>query len=334
MSDEPEMTPITPEESGDMPPKVAPFNAVTTAGKASPETPAAAPSSGVSTIKLKPVIRKQMIRKPTIGGTPKPVTPAAPAPADAAAAPAAPSKKATQSLAAVSDQMPAQAVLRKTGIIAEGIITPAQQQAAKSKTSRISLESAIGVAPAKESPAPLKTIRLRRPTDLKHPAPSPLKPVGAPEAAPAPIASAETAGKEDAPAAVMAPVEETDSASTTQKKTLKLHRPSGLGVKRPTLGIKKPGESAGPAAVPSDGGDVPDMPADMGDVPELKPLAPMDFSAASASDMSAGVPGWVAALSLVTTIAALLVLGVVVYFLYQEGVGPVAGANEMPFIQM
>ena len=334
MSDEPEMTPITPEESGDMPPKVAPFNAVPPAGKASPETPAAAPSSGVSTIKLKPVIRKPMIHKPTIGGTPKPVTPAAPAPADAAAAPAAPSKKATQSLAAVSDQMPAQAVLRKTGIIAEGIITPAQQQAAKSKTSRISLESAIGVAPAKESPAPLKTIRLRRPTDLKHPAPSPLKPVGAPEAAPAPIASAETAGKEDAPAAVMAPVEETDSASTTQKKTLKLHRPSGLGVKRPTLGIKKPGESAGPAAVPSDGGDVPDMPADMGDVPELKPLAPMDFSAASASDMSAGVPGWVAALSLVTTIAALLVLGVVVYFLYQEGVGPVAGANEMPFIQM
>ena len=336
MSDEPEMTPITPEESGDMPPKVAPFNAVTTAGKASPETPAAAPSSGVSTIKLKPVIRKPMIRKPTIGGTPKPAAPAAPAPAptDAAAAPAAPSKKATQSLAAVSDQMPAQAVLRKTGIIAEGIITPAQQQAAKSKTSRISLESAIGVAPAKESPAPLKTIRLRRPTDLKHPAPSPLKPVGTPDAAPS-ITSAETVIKENAPTvATMTPVEETDSASTTQKKTLKLHRPSGLGVKRPTLGIKKPGESAGPAAVPSDGGDVPDMPADMGDVPELKPLAPMDFSAASASDMSAGVPGWVAALSLVTSIAALLVLGVVVYFLYQEGVGPVAGANEMPFIQM
>ena len=328
MSDEPEMTPITPEESGDMPPKVAPFNAAAPAGAAAP----AATSSGVSTIKLKPVIRKPMIRKPTIGGTPKPAAPAAPAPADAAAAPAAPSKKATQSLAAVSDQMPAQAVLRKTGIIAEGIITPAQQQAAKSKTSRISLESAIGVAPAKESPAPLKTIRLRRPTDLKHPTPSPIKPVGAPEAAPT-STSAETAVKEDAPAATMAPVEETDSASTTQKKTLKLHRPSGLGVKRPTLGIKKPGESTEPAAAPSDG-DVPDMPADMGDVPELKPLAPMDFSAVSASDMSAGVPGWVAALSLVTTIAALLVLGAVVYFLYQEGVGPVAGANEMPFIQM
>ena len=333
MSDEPEMTPITPEESGDMPPKVAPFSTATPADDAPTAATIAAPSSGVSTIKLKPVIRKPMIRKPTIGGTPKPAAPAAPAPAEAAAAPAAPSKKATQSLAAVSDQMPAQAVLRKTGIIAEGIITPAQQQAAKSKTSRISLESAIGVAPAKESPAPLKTIRLRRPTDLKHPAPSPLKPVGAPEAAPASITSAETVIKEDAPTVITTAASEESDSSTTQKKTLKLHRPSGLGVKRPTLGIKKPGESTEPAAAPSDG-DVPDMPSDMGDVPELKPLAPMDFSAASASDMSAGVPGWVAALSLVTSIAALLVLGAVVYFLWQEGVGPVAGANEMPFIQM
>jgi hypothetical protein len=346
MSDEPEMTPITPEESGEMPPKVAPFNPVVSPDAADNDDPPTAMTiapqpSGVSTIKLKPVIRKPMIRKPTIGGTPKPAAPAAPAPADAAAAaPAAPSKKATQSLAAVSDQMPAQAVLRKTGIIAEGIITPAQQQAAKSKTSRISLESAIGVAPAKESPAPLKTIRLRRPTELKHPAPSPLKPVGTPEAAPSItsaetiIKSAETIVKEDAPTVVTtAPSDDADS-STTQKKTLKLHRPSGLGVKRPTLGIKKPGEPAAPAAAPSDGGDVPDMPADMGDVPELKPLAPMDLSAMVDSDMSAGVPGWVAALSLVTSIAALLVLGAVVYFLYQEGVGPVAGANEMQFIQM
>ena len=324
MSEEPEMTPITPEESGDMPPKVAPFSAATPAADA----PTAAPSSGVSTIKLKPVIRKPMIRKPTIGGAPKPAAPAATPPADPAA-PAAQSKKATQSLAAVSDQMPAQAVLRKTGIIAEGIITPAQQQAAKSKTSRISLEAAIGVAPAKEGPAPLKTIRLRRPTDLKHPAPSPMKPVGAPAAAPS-LTSAETVIKEEAPTAVTTAPEGDADSSTTQKKTLKLHRPSGLGVKRPTLGIKKPGEQP-----PATEGDVPEMPpGDMGDVPELKPLAPMDFTAASAENMSAGVPGWVAALSLVTTIAALLVLGAVVYFLYLEGVGPVAGANEMQFIQM
>ena len=323
MSDEPVMTPITPEESGGMPPKVEPFGAAT-ASAAPAADASAAPSSGVSTIKLKPVIRKPMIRKPTIGGAPKPAAPAA-----APAAPATPSKKATQSLAAVSDQMPAQAVLRKTGIIAEGIITPAQQQAAKSKTSRISLEAAIGVAPAKETAAPLKTIRLRRPTDLKHPTPSPMKPVSAPEAGPSSITSAPTVIAEGAPKAdLAAPAGEPD-ASATQKKTLKLHRPSGLGVKRPTLGIKKPGEAG------AETGDVPEMaPADMGDVPEIKPLAPMDFSAAPDENMSAGVPGWVAALSLVTTIAALLVLGAVVYFLYMEGVGPVAGANEMPFIQM
>ena len=314
MSDEPVMTPITPEEGGGMPPKVEPF------GASAAPAPAAggAPAPGVSTIKLKPMIRKPMIRKPTIGGTPKP---AAPAPAAPAAPAATPSKKATQSLAAVSEQMPAQAVLRKTGIIAEGIITPAQQQAAKSKTSRISLESAIGVAPAKESAAPLKTIRLRRPTDLKHPAPSPMKPIGAPAAV---DTEAPTVVKEEVPAAV--PAEESDS-STTQKKTLKVHRPSGLGVRRPTLGIKKPGEQ-------TVSGEVAEVkPAEMGEVPELAPLAPMDFGAPTES-MSAGVPGWVSALSLVAGIAALLVLGAVVYFLYQEGVGPVAGANEMPFLEM
>ena len=325
MSDEPEMTPITPEEGGEMPPKVAPFGGSAPA----PAAPApAAPSAGVSTIKLKPVIRKPMIRKPTIGGAPKPAAPAAaPAAPAAPAAAATPPKKATQSLAAVSDQMPAQAVLRKTGIIAEGIITPAQQQAAKSKTSRISLESAIGVAPAKESPAPLKTIRLRRPTDLKHAAPSPLKPA-APAETQAP-ATLPTMPEEDAPTAVtMAPAGDSEGATTTQKKTLKLHRPSGLGVKRPTLGIAKKPEEAAPA-------DVPEMqPADMGEVPELKPLAPMDFSQVQSDNVSAGVPGWVAACSLITTIAALLVLGVVVYFLYTEGVGAGAGPNELPFIEL
>ena len=300
---------------------MTPFGAAAPAADPAPAAPAAAPtSSGVSTIKLKPVIRKPMIRKPTIGGTPKP--PAAPEPA--APAPAAPPKKATQGLAAVSDQMPAQAVLRKTGIIAEGIITPAQQQAAKSKTSRISLESAIGVAPAKESPAPLKTIRLRRPTDLKHPAQ---------QAATPSLTQAETVVKDPATSAPDAETSagETD-AGTTQKKTLKLHRPSGLGVKRPTLGVKKPDEATG-AGTPATG-DVPELAAsEVADIPDLKPLAPMDISSAP-SKTSAGVPGWVAALSLVTTIAAMAVLGVVVYYLYMEGVGPSAGANEMPFIQL
>ncbi len=324
MSEEPVMTPITPEESGEVPPKVAPFGATPAAEE--PKAAAPAASSGVSTIKLKPVIRKPMIRKPIVGGAPKPAPAAAPAAPAAAPNP----KKATQSLAAVSDHMPAQAVLRKTGIIAEGIITPAQQQAAKSKTSRISLESAIGVAPAKETAAPMKTIRLRRPTDLKPAAPSPLKPVApaaAEQPAPAPVA--------EMPPPTEQTAEVSETASTTQKKTLKLHRPSGLGVKRPTLGIKKTGEDSAATGTESSDG-VPEMtPADMGDVPELKPLPPMDFGASSSGkEMSAGVPGWVAALSLVTTIAALLVIGAVVYFLYMEGVGPGAGANSMQFLEL
>ena len=335
MSDEPEMTPISPEEAG------------------VEKKPEAAPSAhpGVSTIRLKPVIRKPMIRKPIVGGAPKPPAPApaapAPAPAAAAAAPAADPlkkttanlKKATQSLGAVTGPMPAQAVLRKTGIIAEGIITPAQQQAAKSKTSRISLESAIGVAPAKETPAPLKTIRLRRPTDLKHPAPSPLKPVeSVPESAlPDPPT---IANEEDAPTAVtvVPPPPPAEGEATATKKTLKLHRPSGLGVKRPTLGIRKPGDEA-PAAMPSDenkvGDGVAELPADIGDVPEIKPLTPLELAEEKPSgETSAGVPGWMAAISLVTTIAALIVLGAVIYFLYTEGCGPVAGENEMQFLQL
>ena len=146
MADDVEMTPITPAESSPVPPKVAPFGASANAPSAAPS-----PSAGVSTIKLKPVIRKPQIHKPVVGGA-KPPTPA-PAAASAAAV-----KKATQSLKAVTGPIPAQATLRKTGIIAEGILTPAQQQAAKSKTSRISLESAIGVAPAREAPAPMKIL--------------------------------------------------------------------------------------------------------------------------------------------------------------------------------
>ena len=308
MADDVEMTPITPAESTPVPPKVAPFGApaaVPAASAPAAPAPAAAPAAGASTIKLKPVIRKPMIHKPVVGGA----KPAAPVPASTAA------KKATQNLKAVTGPIPMQATLRKTGIIAAGILTPAQQQAAKSKTSRISLESAIGVAPAtKEAPAPMKTIRLRRPTDLKSNGPAPLVPPRPPVSDPptaatiAPSAEPETSAEE---------------AAVTQKKTLKLHRP-GIGIKRPTI-------SPAPAASAAQGGDVPDMPvADMAPVGNLSPVA---FANADAGK-SAGVPGWVATLSLITSIAALAAVGVLMWYLWQEGVGPVAGGNEMQFIQM
>ena len=302
MADDVEMTPITPADDTSAPPKVAPFGAPA----AAPAAPAAAapaaspsPSSGISTIKLKPVIRKPHIHKPVIGGS-KPAAPAA-------AAPAAAVKKATQNLKAVTGPIPMQATLRKTGIIAEGILTPAQQQAAKSKTSRISLESAIGVAPVKETPAPMKTIRLRRPTDLKPGGPAPLVPPRPPVSDDAPTA-----------ATIAEPPTTGEEAGVTQKKTLKLHRP-GIGIKRPTIG-------AAPAA---SGGDVPDMPvADMSPVGNLSPIVDSD------SGKSAGVSNVVAALSLITSIAALVVVGFLMWQLWQEGVGPVAGGNEMSFIEM
>ena len=303
MADDVEMTPITPAESTPVPPKVAPFGASTGAPAAAPAAPAAAPSpsAGVSTIKLKPVIRKPHIHKPVVGGS-KPPTPV-PAAASAAAV-----KKATQSLKAVTGPIPAQATLRKTGIIAEGILTPAQQQAAKSKTSRISLESAIGVAPAREAPAPMKTIRLRRPTDLKPGGPAPLVP-------PRPAAPTVADEPAAAPAAAEPPAEE---AGVTQKKTLKLHRP-GIGIKRPTIG-------AAPAAAE---GDVADMP--VADMAPVGNFAPAEFAD---DGKVAGVPGWVATLSLITSIAALAAVGFLMWYLWQEGVGPVAGGNEMSFIQM
>ena len=315
MSEEVEMTPISPEEGGNLPPKVSPFGAVPTPAPAPVPAPApapapapepapiagaaASPTAGVSTIKLKPVIRKPRIRKPTIVGA-KPTIPTA-APAAPAAEPAPP-KKATQNLKSVTGPIPAQATLRKTGIIAEGIITPAQQQAAKSKTSRISLESAIGVAPAKEGPAPLKTIRLRRPTDLKPP-----------------TASAEPAQPAPAPLPAAAPAEGAE-ASETQKKTLKLQRP-GIGIKKPTLGLQKKEEPA-PAQQSADVQDIPDLPA--GDVAPLMPV--------SDKAQCAGVPKGVATLSFIVTFAALLAVGALVYYFYLEGCGPDAGANAMPFI--
>lgn len=306
MAEDVEMTPISPAEGGSVPPKVAPFGAAATPAPAAAPAPAApkAPltssavsaSPGLSTIKLKPVIRKPTIHKPVVGARPAPIAPAV-VPTMA--------KKATQNLKSVTGPIPAQATLKKTGIIAEGIITPQQQQAAKSKTSRISLESAIGVAPAKEGPAPLKTIRLRRPTDLK-PTPMTLTPKA--EETPAEAPTMPTAAPE--------PV--ADEASVTQKRTLRLPRSGGIGIKPPTLGLGSPA-----------GADVSDM---GGDVPDLGAVPAFDAAAPRAEGL--GVPKWVAALSLVASLAALLVMGCLLFNLVEEARHATgAGANETAFLE-
>jgi hypothetical protein len=356
MSDETVMTPITPEEGASAPPKVTPI--------------AVAATSAAPTVKLKPVIRKPLIRKPVIGAS-KPVTlkPASgtpPAPAavpEAAAAPVEPSAAPAQTpqLKSITSPIAAQATLRKTGTIAEGILTPAQAQAAKTKTSRISLESAIGVAPSVKSAAPMKTIRLRRPTDIPpapgviKPAISPLKPAAPVAPAAEPVSASTPVPEAPAPAPIAAPVSETPtvlepveaapseaatavvepSTTVTQKKTLKLKRPN---FKRPTVGgLRKPGTvasaadpvSAEPAAPQvSDLGSVSDL-GDVADIPEIKPLAPVALPVADDSKIVAGAPVWLNAITLVAGIAALVVAGICTWSLYSQACGPDAGPNGL-----
>ena len=334
MSDEVEMTPITPEEGGAEPPKVS---------------PSAAAAASAPTVKLKPVIRKPLIRKPVIGGA-KPVTlkpatgtPPAPAAVPEAAAPAAEAPKPSPTVKSVTGPIPAQAILHKTGIIAEGILTPAQAQAAKTKTSRISLESAIGVAPTMKSSAPMKTIKLRRPTDIP-PAPGAVKvtPTLNPEPAPAPAAPAAV----DTEATTVATISPADASATppaaepakplekpttvTQKKTLKLQRP---GFKRPTVsGLRRPGETAAaPTATTGEtppSGDVADIPA-VADIPDIKPLSPVEAAGEDDSGKVAGAPAWLNVMTCLTGLAALVVLGFCTWTLFREAVGPAAGPNDL-----
>lgn len=223
---------------------------------------------------LKPGVRlptKPAIRKP--GEAAAPATPAAPA----AAAPAAPAepqpvapsavealKGATQKLKGITQQIPAQAILHKTGIIADQELTEAQKQASKSRTARISLSDAIGVAPVKSEAAPMKTIRIKRPVDLQNQAAKPA--VEAPAAPAAEVASVAAPAEEEA--------KTPETATITQRKTLKIARPGAAGA-RPTgkFGIKKPGAAtaaAAPAAEAGAEGEVSDLPP-VGDIPDMPP---------------------------------------------------------------
>jgi hypothetical protein len=236
-------------------------------------------------------------------------------------------KAVTQNLKAVTQNLngaaPAtqQAVLHKTGIIADPAkeMTEAQKQAAKSKTARISLSEAVGVAPVKNENAPMKTIRIKRPTDLQ--AGGPAKPAVAPVAPPAvaPVA---------APAAASAvPAEKPEDASVTQRKTLKITRPSA-GVVRPAgkFGIKKPAApsaapaapaAATPAAAPAPAADVADIP-DIPDIPAVAPLSPVGVAGDTVSD----VPAIVGVISVIAQAAACVVIGALAWFLYQDAQVP------------
>ncbi|MBO6167317.1 MAG: hypothetical protein J6P13_03075 [Kiritimatiellae bacterium] len=293
----------------------------------------AKPPATSSTLKLKPVVRKpgaagggatalgagiKLPVRPVVRAAEEVETqatafvatpaPAAAAPKAEAATSLAQLKSVTQRLKDVTQEIPQQAILRKTGIIGDQAMTDAQKQASKARTSRISLSDAFGVAPVKED-APMKTIRIKRPVDIAAPAAA--KPAQAPVAAmPAPAAPE----PESAPAA---PVE----TSVTQRKTLKVSRP---GAGRPTskFGIKKPGvapvhKPAEPAQ--ADVADIPDIP-DMDDAPTMATVVgmpPAELLKAAANQVP-DVPKGLAAVSLIVQIAACLVMGALGWMLFQN----------------
>lgn len=287
---------------------------------ANPIKPGAA-GEKAPTLKLKPVIRKpgeggpaglKVPLKPVVrpGGATASAAPAPAAPAVATAAPAHAAPKAldqlksvTQKLKDVTQEIPQQAILRKTGIIAEQTLTEAQKQASKARTARISLADAIGVAPVKNESAPMKTIRIKRPLDLPNAGAKP------PVATAVPVAPA----AEAAPAPAAEEPKKAESAPTlTQRRTLKVARP-GVGAPRPgapKIGAVKKPEGAAPAAgAASAEGEVADIP-DIPDMPAA--MAPVAPQPAGEKD----VPVFVGIVSLIVQVAACAVMGMLAYMLY------------------
>lgn len=236
-------------------------------------------------------------------------------------------KSVTQRLKGVTQEIPQQAILRKTGIIADSVMSDSQKEAAKHKTARISLSDAMGVAPVKNENAPLKTIRIKRPLDLPgstsstlKPLPKPVAPAAAP-AAPAAAAASETPPAEAATTVVAAEPAKPAAPTVTQRKTLKIARPGGavrpagkFGVRRPSSATSAPtvvhGAAAAPAAESADGAvadipdiaDIPSMPA-----PNIPPVAVADNG-----------PTWAWTLSSLVQAAACVAIGVLAWMLYQN----------------
>ena len=213
-------------------------------------------------------------------------------------------------------------------------MSESQREAAKHKTSRISLSDAMGVAPVKNDAAPMKTIRIKRPINIPTPTPtSTLTPQ--PKLADAPAA----AGDQDktlkvasptglsSPAAPAAPAAEAaaekpaaPAPTVTQRKTLKITRPGGMAV-RPggKFGIKRPTQATtvaktDPAAPAAEGAPAEDAVADIPDIPNIPEIpAP----AAAAPVVEAG-PAWLWTLSTLVQLAACVAIGALAWFLYEN----------------
>lgn len=270
--------------------------------------------------------------KPVTPAAQKPITPATPKPVTPAAAPKAPQPQAAQpggesnstirirpitSVKPKSPITPVAAAPAVTPATAAKPITPlkpqsppvpgahplpagpkppsaAQVQAAKSKTSRISLDSAIGVAPVGNTSP--KTIKLKRPVDLGMP-----KSVsGSSKSATAQLHQTSRIPEAAAP---------NDGASVTQKKTLKIKRP-GLAHKNPQTEGAAEGEA--PAT---------DEPV----FQNLTPINSADFGGKKESNVFTGIAIAVAAI-------AVIVLFLLNFCLGTHAMGPAAGPNSLATI--
>ena len=270
-----------------------------------------AASTHASTLKLKPVIRKPVIG----GGVPKIAkpSPASPLPAAPQTPPEQSSinqlKNVTQKLKDITQQIPQQAILRKTAHISDQTqMTEAQKQASKSRTARISLSEAVGAAPVSNEAAPMKTIRIKRPSDI---AAAPSGPAGKKITAKLAEPEAPSAGGADSAKPEAEPPAPEPTTSLTQRKTLKISRP---GAVRPSkLGLKKSGESAPKAksGEPAAEGTAPDTVAD---IPDIPPLPAPSASVQSAPEKTS----WMTAFSFVVQYAACVGMAFLGWLLYTD----------------
>lgn len=211
-------------------------------------------------------------------------------------------KNVTQKLKLGTQQIPAQAVLRATGVVDKDNViqglTEAQKNAAKNRTVRIALSDVAGVAPVKNDSAGVtKTIRIKRPAEV---------------AAGQPV--------QDVPDVPELPAAAASGPSVTQRKTLKISRPTIGGAKGDVkFGVKKPGAmaktvkvartSAADDAVP----DLPPVEGSESQVPALEMPAVPTLPPDRIVDVPKGLQAW----SLLLQIAACAVMGFLGYCLYE-----------------
>ncbi len=227
--------------------------------KQSPLTPAA-PAAG-SPLQRKPIIpRKPVLRKPgeTISAPPVPVPPVAIPTAASGVAPqgiAIPREQAAKkmtariSIASATGQIPSVTVQPSSEDIKTIKLKPVPpsamadatadnaaliSQASKSKTSRISLESALNAQPELPSESPgsaPKTIRLKRPSEMDAPPATSAKPVLKPPTTQVMVPQPPHQTGQ-VPAGAVQPMETSPDLpenSPTRKKTIKVKRPGAGG---------------------------------------------------------------------------------------------------------